>query len=263
MSSTLNSPLNRFLVTVVLIGAVLALGAYAYLTFEQANDWNGGLTNITVSGKGEVTSKPDIAQFSFGVRGEGADAATAQEKSGTIINELNAYLKEQGVEEKDIKTENYNLNPKYRDEAKPCAYGSYCPPGKQIIDGYEVSQTITVKVRAIDKAGTLLAGVGDKGATDISGLNFTVDDDEKLKSTARDIAIVDAKAQAEKLAKALGVKLVRMTSYYEDGPISPFEGGYGGEMMNAPMMEKSFDSVDVPAGENKTISNVTLMFEVK
>jgi len=263
MSSIFSSALNRFLATIILLAAIIALGAYAYLTFKQANQWMGGPTTINVLGTGEVTSLPDVAQFSFSVRGEGADAATAQEKSGTAINALNAYLKEQGVEDKDIKTENYNLNPKYKYEQKPCAFGSYCPPSEPIIDGFEVSQTISVKVRKIETAGTLLSGVGSKGATDISGLNFTVDDDEKLKSDARELAIADAQVQADKLAVALGVKLGRMISYYEDMPMTPYAGGYGGPMMDSAMNTKSFESVAVPTGENKVVSKVNLTYEIK
>lgn len=264
MSPIFNSNLNRFLATVILMATIIALGAYAYFTFKQASQWNSGPTTINVLGTGEVTSLPDVAQFSFTVRGEGIDAASAQEKSGTIINDLNAYLKEQGVEDKDVKTENYNLNPKYKYEQKPCAYGSYCPPGNPVIDGFEVSQTISVKVRKIDTAGTLLSGVGSKGATDISGLNFTVDDDEKLKTEARELAIKDAQQQADKLADALDVRLGRMISYYEDAPMSPYAEGYGGSpMMDSARSVKSFESVDVPTGENKVVSKVNLTYEIK
>lgn len=264
MSSVFSSALNRMLATLVLVATIVALGSYAYFTFKQAKDWNAGPTTISVLGTGEVTSKPDVAQFSFSVRGEGVDAAMAQEKSGTVINALNAYLKEQGIEDKDIKTENYNLNPKYKYEQKPCLMGSYCPPANPVIDGFEVSQTITVKVRKIDSAGTLLSGVGSKGATDISGLTFTVDSDEKLKADARELAIADAKVQADKLATALGVELVRMISYYEDMPMMPYAGGYGGApMMDATMGAKSFESVAVPTGENKVVSKVNLTYEIR
>jgi uncharacterized protein YggE len=88
---------------------------------------------------------PDVGQFSFSVMAEGPDATVAQEKSGVKINDIVKYLKEQGIEEKDIKTLGYNLSPKWRYEEKPCPFGSYCPPGEQIQDGFEVSQTIYSK----------------------------------------------------------------------------------------------------------------------
>jgi uncharacterized protein len=262
MSAIFNSKLNQLLITLVLAGGVVALASYSYVMVKQQSQWGGPVT-INVSGTGEVMVKPDIAQFSFGARGEGADAATAQGKSAEVINAVTAYLKENGIEDKDIKTENYNLNPKYRYEQKPCAFGSYCPPGEQIPDGFEVFQTISVKVRAVDTAGKLLSGIGEKGATDISGLNFTVDDEEVLKDEARKLAIEDAKAKADVLAGNLGVKIVKMMSYYEDSPGIPMYGYGGGMDMAMSAKAEMAPRPDIPAGENKTISNVTITYEVK
>jgi uncharacterized protein YggE len=261
MSAILNSKLNQLLITLALIGIVFALGAYSYVILKQQAQW-GGLMTINVTGTGEVTAKPDVAQFSFSVRGEGADSSAAQTASAEKINAITAYLKANGIEEKDVKTEGYTLNPKFKYEQKPCLFGSYCPSGEQIADGFEVYQSITVKVRAIDTAGTLLAGVGEKGATDISGLNFTVDNDDAVKTEARKLAIKDAQAQAEVLAESLGVKIVKMVSYNEDSPISPM---YEGGMMDMAMSAKveSAPTPEVPVGESKTVSNVTITYEIK
>jgi len=262
MSEILSSKFNQLLITLVLVGAVLALGAYAYVTLEQQSQWGGPMT-INVTGKGEVTSKPDIAQFSFGVRGEGADAATAQTKSADIINAVTAYLKENGVEEKDIKTEGYNLNPKYKYEQKPCLYGSYCPPGEQIADGFEVYQTITVKVRDTNNAGKLLGEVGSKGATDISGLNFTVDDEDAIRVEARKLAIEDAKAQAKVLADSLDVRIVKMLSYYEDSPSMPMYNSRAMDMGGMAVKAEMAPTPSIPTGESKAVSTVTITYEIK
>lgn len=260
MSAILNSKLNQLLITLVLVGGVVALASYSYVMLKQQSQW-GGPTTINVSGKGEVMAKPDIAQFSFSVKGEGEDAAAAQTKSADVIKALMSYLGENGIEEKDIKTDGYNLMPKYTYESKPCLYGAYCPPSDPKQVGFEVNQTVTVKVRAIDTAGTLLAGIGAKGATDISGLNFTVDDEEALKDQARKLAIEDAQKQAEILAETLGVKLVKMMSYYEDSPMMPM---YGGGMMDSMSAKAAAVAVpEIATGENKTTSTVTITYEVK
>lgn len=254
---------NRTLGTLVLIAALVALGAYSILTLTQAKQWNSGPVVISVTGTGEVSVKPDVAQFSFSVRGEGVDAATAQAGSAKAITAIVEYLTSQGVEEKDIKTENYYLAPKFTYEQTLCVYGAYCPPGEPVANGFEVSETIMVKVRAIDTAGTLLSQIGTLGATDVSGLSFTIDDTDELKAQARDLAIEDAKAQAEKLASSLGVRIVKMTGYYEEMgdagyPYSPMP------MMADRMM--SAEKAETPAiatGENKTTSRITLSYEVK
>ncbi|MEK7638567.1 MAG: SIMPL domain-containing protein [Patescibacteria group bacterium] len=257
----LHSNHNRWLGTLVLVMIVIALGAYAKLTLEQAGQvsYPG---SITVIGEGEINATPDIGRFSFSVTAQADTAAAAQEASGTKINAILAYLKEQGVAEKDIKSGQYYSNPRWRHEERPCVFGSYCPPSEPIQDGFEVSQTVTVKVRELDNnnTGKIIAGVGELGATNISDLSFTVDDTDALRAEARETAIADAKAKAEVLAKQLGVKLTRMTSYYENQDGFPY-----------PMFEKSvaqdaaggFGGPELPVGEQttKVIVNVTYEFK--
>ncbi len=263
MQPILQSNPMRMLVGVVLLMLVIALGAYARLTFEQAKYANFSPASITVTGVGEVNAIPDIGQFSFSVMAEGTDAAVAQEASGTKINEIIAYLKEQGVEEKDIKTQDYNLYPRYRYEERACAFGNYCPPGEQVADGFEVTQTVSVKVRTLDNSGQLIAGVGERGATNISGLSFTIDDPEALKAQAREAAIVDAKEKAALLSQQLGVRITRMMGYYEN------EGGYYDPYMYrsemAMDMEESamFGGPDLPVGEQTTNVNISITYQVE
>ena len=205
----------RALLVLVLIGVVTSLFTYTNLTAKQAQYSMIGPTTISVRGEGEIFARPDIGQFSFAVRAEGEDAASAQELSAESVNAIVEYLKEAGVEEKDIKTQNYNLNPRYRYEERVCVSGSFCPPGEQVVDGYEVSQSVVVKVRDIDRAGDLISGVGDRGATNISSLQFTIDDETVLKAEARAEAIADAMEKAEQLADDLDVKLVRMVGFWK------------------------------------------------
>lgn len=253
----------QLLVTLALIAIVAALSAYAYYTVKQSKGVYTGATVINVQGRGEVFAKPDIGTFSFSVLAEGKDANQAQTKSAESVNTIVAFLKEAGVEDKDVKTDNYNLNPKYNYDQRPCPFGSYCPQGEPTLVGYEVSQSITVKVRDLAKAGDLITGVGGKGATNMSNLQFTIDDESVLKAEARTKAIADAKVQAEKLAKDLGVHLGRMTGYYEDQPggypMPMMESARGGDMMNA----KAGLAPAVPTGENNLVSTVTLTYEVE
>jgi uncharacterized protein len=185
------------------------------------------------------------------------------------MNAIVEYLKNGGkVEEKDIKTSGYALNPKYRWEQGICTQWGGCPNGKQILEGYTVSQTVTVKVRETGKAGDLISNVGTKGATNISGLSFTIDDDEKLKREARELAIADAKENAKKLASDLDVRLGRMMNYWED------QGGYPMPMYDMAMSARaeSMDGIgggmkamspSIPSGENTITSNVTIVYEIK
>lgn len=252
----------RILVPVFAGAAILALGAYINLTLKEARYLYSGPIIISVTGEGEAFAVPDIATFSFSVRAEAADASVAQSTSAERVNAIMDYLESEGVEENDINTEYYDLSPRYEYTAEPCPVGGFCPPGERVLRGYEVNQTISVKVRNTDNAGTLISGVGERGATDVSGLQFTIDDEDTLRAEAREQAIADAKAKAEKLAKDLDVKIVRMNSFWEDQGYYPH--GYGVAESRESFM--TFDTAvapSVPIGEESISVSVNISYEVR
>lgn len=254
----------RVMMLLLMFVAVIALAAYARLTFQQATYGVIGPTLISMSGTGEVMAIPDIGEFSFSVQAEAETAAAAQQQSGEAMNAVLAFLSEQGVAERDITTTGYNLFPRYRFEPRPCPPGSsWCPPGEQIQDGFTVTQTISVKVRNLDEAGMLLSGVGERGATNVSGLRFTVDDTVALEAEARSLAMVEAHTKAKAVADTLGLRIVRVTGFYEeDGRYQPMPYGMGGDMM-VRSMEADFAGPSVPTGEQTITSRVTLTFEMQ
>lgn len=250
----------QVLLTIILIGIIVALAAYAYYTLKQSEGVYTGAAVITVQGEGEILARPDIGEFSFSVMAEGETATAAQEQSAEAINTILAYLTEAGVAEADVKTENYYLNPKYRYEDAICTI-NYCPPSNPVIDGYEVSQTVVVKVRELERSGELISGVGERGATNISGLQFTIDDETVLKAQAREEAIAKAKEKAEQLADDLGVRIVRMTGFWEEqgGYYPMYDRGYGGDMVE----QSASAAPQMPVGENTIRSTVSITYEVK
>ncbi|MDB5225607.1 MAG: hypothetical protein JWL87_559 [Candidatus Adlerbacteria bacterium] len=217
---------------------------------------------INVSGYGEAVAVPDIATFSFSVMSEKPTVAAAQADATAKANATTEYLKSAGIEEKDIQTSDYSVSPMYDYVQKACAQG-YCPGGEQVLRGYQVRQTTTVKVRDTEKAGELLGGVGSAGATEVSGLNFTFDDPNQVQDEARQKAIADAKAKADELARQLGVSIVRVVSFSESGsgyPV-PMAYGRGAEVMSQAMDAKS--APDISVGQNKVTSNVSVTYEIR
>ena len=254
----------RILGALALLMAMITMGSYATYNFERVEFLNPIPASITVQGEGEMLAVPDVGQFSFSVNAAGTDASEAQELSGTKINEILSYLKEQGVEDKDVKTQNYNLYPKWRFEERTCLPGnSFCPPGEQVQDGFEVTQTVMVKVRDTDQSGAIIAGVGDRGATNISNLNFMVDDVEALKAEARAIAIIDARQKAALLAQQLGVQVVRLQYYFEGG--DTHNHSHEDRFMAFDEMEaqSSFADARMPVGEESVNVEVTITYEVR
>lgn len=218
---------------------------------------------ISVSGYGEAVAVPDIATFSFSVVSEKSTVAAAQADATAKANATTAYLKEAGIDEKDIQTSDYSVNPQYDYVQKACVNG-YCPGGEQVLRGYQVRQTTTVKVRDTAKAGDLLGGVGEKGATEVSGLQFTFDDPNGIEDEARQEAIADAKAKANELAKQLGVSIVRVVSFNESGSGMPYPLAYGRGGAN--MAVQAMDSKAAPeisTGQNKVTSTVSVTYEIR
>lgn len=228
---------------------------------------------IQVSGHGEVLAVPDIATFSFSVVSDKATVAAAQAGATATANAVTDYLTGAGISKDDIQTTDYSVEPQYEYQNAACpnepvtngaistAAVVYCPPGKQVLTGYEVDQTTTVKVRDTSKAGDLLAGVGSKGATEVSGLTFTFDNPDAVQSQARDKAITDAKTKAQALASELGVSLVRVVSFSENtGGISPQPLVYS---MAAAGSSAAPAAPEISTGQNTVTDDVTITYEIR
>lgn len=222
---------------------------------------------IAVSGHGEDLSVPDIAEFTFSVVTVKPTVKAAQDDVTAKANAITSYLASASIDAKDIQTSGYSIQPQYEYQTAVCSAATvsnsapvYCPPGKQALIGYEVRQTTTVKVRDTSKAGDLLAGVGGKGATELSGLSFTFDDPSAPQAAARDKAIADAKQKAAVLAKELGVSLVRVVSFTENSntpqpyPVAYGLGGGASTKAAAP---------EISVGQNKTTDDVTITYEIR
>lgn len=254
--------------SVVVVLAVLALFLLAktigeFKSMRYIGSYPSSPSQINVSGKGEVVGIPDVATFYFGVTEESLVVSEAQTEAAKKVNAILDYLKQNGVDKKDITTSGYNIYPRYESDVKTMSplYPPY-PIGKQRLAAYVVTETVTVKVRKLQDAGKLLAGIGEQGATDISGLSFDFDKRDELVKEARDKAIKEARDEANKLAKSLGVKLVRIINYNDNSSYYPMYAktgmteayGRGGDGAPSP---------EIPVGEDKIISNVTITYEVK
>ncbi len=208
------------------------------------------LNMISFTGEGKVYTTPDIAFVDFSVVTQGTDINNVQDENTKKMNKVTEFLKGFGIEEKDIKTTNYNLYPQY-------TYENDRVP--QII-GYQINQTLSVKIRKIDQAGEILKKVVNTGINQVNSFYFGVENDEEIKEQARQIAIEDAKKKAEKLASQIGIKLGEITGFSEN------LGGYP-----VPMYESSYKATgmggsgtpNIQAGENEIIVSVTLTYKIK
>lgn len=233
---------------------VVAIGGCFYLAgknMEIQAPRENPLT-ISVSADAKVTTSPDIGYVTFGVvTGRQTTAKAATDLIAKNMKNVMTAITGLGIDAKDITTENFYLSPEY----------DYTPTG-QVPRGFQASQSLRVKVRDLDKIGSVITTATEAGANQASNISFTVDKPEALQAQARTEAIEKAKAKALVLAQNLGMSLGRMTAFSEDGATPP---------MPMPMLQRAAMADDesakieisVPTGEQEIHSNVTLTYELR
>lgn len=215
---------------------------------------------VTVTGQGQATVPPDVARVSFSIEHRATTAAAAQTETTKQANAAIAFVREQGIEEKDIKTLSYNISPEYQ-YPSPCVPGAICPPRSPRIVGYQVSQTVEVTVRDLDKVNDLIAGLGSQNVQNLYGPSFALDDPTEGYDAARADAIMKAKKQAAELAKQLGVRLGKIVSFSESSGYYPYPVAYG---MGGGIAEtKAAPAPDIPSGENTYNATVTITYALR
>ncbi len=260
-------PLNELTsdrrVRILIMGVLVLLMAFLAITTANAvNDFGrpeNGTNAITVTGEGKASVVPDIAQLSFTVQENASTVAAAQDAATKRTNDALAAIKMLGIADKDVKTTGYQVYPQY--EQKPCSPGGSCG-GNPTISSYQVSQSIELKVRDTDKAGTVLQKLGTLGVQNISGPNFMVDDDNKAQEDARAEAIKDARTKAEVLAKQLGVRLGKVVSFSESGGYPMPYYAKGGVAMDSAVRNQAV-APTLPVGENDTNVTVSITYEIR
>lgn len=245
--------------------AILALFLLAQ-TISTAENFgrpaNPATDTITVSGSGQATMAPDVAHVSFTVQNNAAVVGDAQAATTKQANNAIAFIKTQGIADKDVKTLSYDISPQY-EYPNPCASNVPCPMygGSPRISGYQVSETVQVTVRDLTAVGKLLDGLGKLSVQNLSGPDFSLDDSTAGYTAARADAIAKAKQQADLLAAQLHVSLGKIVNFSESS------GGYVGPMMaygGAETKDSGAPPVpNVPVGQNTYNASVSITYEIR
>jgi hypothetical protein len=191
--------MNRFLLLAVPLAAALLFagceGARTTLVSTSPE-----VTGISVTGHGEVEAPPDTGFFDVGVQVSAPTVAAARDGAASAADRVISALKKDGVDAKDIQTQNFSISPEY-DYSKNSS--------RPTIVGYQVSNTVSVKVRKLDNFSKIVDDASAAGgdAVRLSGIRFGIEDDKKLLDQARAAAMEDAKQKADQLARLGGVKL--------------------------------------------------------
>lgn len=206
---------------------------------------------ISVTGEGEKALRPDIALLTFSVMREAPSAREALTANNEAMAEVIAALKEDGIADRDLQTAGIQINPRYD-------YPNDGKGGQRAeLAAYQVTNTLSVRVRDIARTGAILDKVVSLGVNQGGGISFTNADPSAALAEARRAAVADAMEKARTLAQAAGVELGRILEISEraDAPEPVL-------YMQAKMASDRAESVPVEAGENSYRVSVTMSFGI-
>jgi uncharacterized protein YggE len=227
--------------------ALLVLAAAAFAGVGRPDSAGGAAAHgdgITVNGVGTVSSVPDEALMSFGVQTEGATSQGTLGRNSDQMERVLAALEAAGVANKDIRTQDVSVWPKYDMEG-----------GRS--SGYTARNSVSVTIRELDKAGGVIDAATRAGANEVSGPMLSSSAREQLEAKALEAAVGNAREKAEALAKAAGVGLGRVTAMVE-------AGGSPGPVFDAMLAaERSTKAPPIRPGQEDVQATVTVTFSIE
>jgi uncharacterized protein YggE len=208
-----------------------------------------GEKTITTNGSASISVAPDVAYVNVGVIAEHKNLETAQAQANKQMKGVMESLTKLGIDEKDIKTTNFYVNPKY-DWSRDT--------GVSNIVGYTVNNTVEITVNDLDKLGTIIDSVTANGSNQVSNIRFGLKDDSEIYNKALEVAVKNAKSKAEAIAKGLDAKDVIPVKVTESGYSSPVM--YDKGMVVRDMVA---ESTAISTGELQVTASVSIEFSFK
>ena len=227
------------------------------LIYEWLKKYDPSEQIISVSGSATASSNPDTLIIVLGVESEAKTANESLSQNSNSLNSVISSLKNSGISEDDIQTSNFSIYPLY-DSIKD-SNGNW----QQILNGYRVSNILSIQTEKIDSAGDIIDAAVSSGANRVDNVSFQLSDD-KLQKISDDLiadAINDATQKAEKALVPLKQKIVGVKSivihdnvvpYYDSPMRASFDGFAESSMKSAPIM----------SGDEEITTNVSVVFYI-
>lgn len=192
---------------------------------------------VQASAEATVTAKPDRAQVTIGVVTESATAKSAAAQNATQTAQLIQNIKRLLQAKGDVKTQNYSINPEYQ-------YGNNTPPK---LTSYRADNSVIVTLDDLSLVAEVIDTATDSGANTISGVNFSLKDDEPVRNQAIAAAAIKARASAEAIARALNLHVlgILQAQTLEAADVRPVANAAGG---NLAMMKQAAVPTPVETG---------------
>lgn len=233
---------------------LLLAAAMALPTAAIAEEARAPAPRIVVIGEGEAAISPDLAIVTLSVLRENETARGALDQANKATADVIAAMKEAGVEARDLQTGGLQINPRY-------VYPQNGAEEQPRIVAYQVTNTLTVRVRDITRVGEIIDRAVTLGVNQGGSIAFTNDDPSAARTEARRRAVNDAIERARTLAEAAGVGLgpvVELSEQSYTQPPMPIAAAG-----RAYRMEAQADAVPVEAGENVYRIQINATFELK
>lgn len=227
------------------IAAALLLPQAAF-----AQDGRHQSPRVVVVGQGEAALAPDMAVVTLSVMREAESARAALDDNNSAVAAVVAAMKEDGIEPRDLQTAGLQINPRYVYPQNGA--------GEPRIVGYQVTNTLTVRVRDIARVGQIIDRSVTLGVNQGGSISFVNDDPGAAVAEARKRAVRDAVERARTLAEAAGVELgaiIEMSEQSSEPPVTI--------AAKAVRMDAAPESVPIEAGENTYRVQVNVTFELK
>ena len=212
------------------------------------------VATIRVMGEADDELTPDIATVRVGVSATRSSAAEVEQDITQRMNSILITVKEDlGIDDADVQTQSFSVHPKTRWDSES---------NRSVQDGFRGSQFISLTIRNVKQAGTVIDRLIAAGADSVDGLQFAVEDQEAAKSKLRKQAIDDAWKNAEALADDLGVEIVRLIGFDEPGHATA-------DFERAEVFALSADGIGggaeptIAPGSQDVYSQVELTFEIR
>lgn len=207
------------------------------------------LDSITVTGSGKSTVRPDRVSFTAGVETTAPTVDDAVRQNNERMSSLIAALKKAGATENDLRTSTFMVFPQQ----------VYEPNQKPRLVGFQVTNSVTVTKQNPADAGKLLTTALNAGANQVSALSFTLSDPTSARNNGLQLAVADARAKAELLARAAGRNVGRAIMIHEGVPAQPPQPIMGRTMA----MEAKVADVPIESGTDELSYDVTVTFELR
>jgi uncharacterized protein len=199
---------------------------------------------VTVSGSGEVSVAPDVADVVIGVQVTKPTVAEAQSAAATSMSAVVAAIKKDGVDPKDIVTVNLSLNPVYEYNGSTSK-----------LTGQQFVNTVRVTVRDLTKVAAIVDDSVTAGASTIQGITFRLNNPKTVEAQARQLAMQDARAKADALVSSAGVSIKGVASITETTSQTPIYYASGAALDKAASV-----STPIQTGTTDIMVNVTVSY---